>query len=314
VSIQRIRGEDFGEVTEFLLTVFSSPTHWPDLNQVVSRHYQTQFYYLTCYEGSDITGICPIHEVKTNRLKRLRSGQFHLIPHGGWIFGSPAVCNLNHLPFLPCNASFELFGLPELDDFGVSYTGAQRQLSTLVLDLRRSEDDIWQNVIHSKRRNMIRKARKSGVIIQSGENMLTDFYALYLNTNQRNKLEAVPIGFFTDLLSKARHIEFLPMVAYHQDLPIGALGLLKDKDYAFYWLGAASQNQYNLGQGELLQWEAIMTAKQAGCRYYDLCYAEKERLPQIYSFKKDFSDRDVNVPYFSHRTMLYRILKHIQIK
>jgi lipid II:glycine glycyltransferase (peptidoglycan interpeptide bridge formation enzyme) len=84
-----------------------------------------------------------------------------------------------------------------------------------------------------------------------------------------------------------------------------------DKDYSIYWLGFSSENVPNLGQGELLQWEAIKRMKNYGCKYYDLCYIEKDRLPHIYRFKKGFSKNEIEVGTSNKRPISYKIINRI---
>ena len=77
---------DFNLVEQFLTNTFSSPTHWPEWNILISELYKTKFYYLGAFENGKLIGICPIHEEIKGILKNLYSGQFHYIPNGGWIF------------------------------------------------------------------------------------------------------------------------------------------------------------------------------------------------------------------------------------
>jgi lipid II:glycine glycyltransferase (peptidoglycan interpeptide bridge formation enzyme) len=90
---------------------------------------------------------------------------------------------------------------------------------------------------------------------------------------------------------------------------ISAQVMAYDKSFAMYWLGLNAEKMPNLGQGELLQWEAILKAKSAGCITYDLCYIEKERLPKIYEFKKGFSQFEVPVHLVRIRPYSFRLFK-----
>jgi lipid II:glycine glycyltransferase (peptidoglycan interpeptide bridge formation enzyme) len=123
-------------------------------------------------------------------------------------------------------------------------------------------------------------------------------------------LESLSYDFFNEL-SKCESINFNPLVAYFNNVPYGALGLIFDKNYALYWIGASNESAGNLGQGELLQWEAIKLVKTFGCKYYDLCYIEKERLPHIYEFKKGFSRNEIEIPYFNRTTLVFKALNKI---
>lgn len=301
---------DFDLVIEFLLSNFSSPTHWPEWNILVSKYYNTLFYYLGLFENDQLTGICPVHETKSGLLKNLRSGQFHFIPNGGWLASKRLQIDPSHIP-IPFNSRFECFALPLLEDFGVKYSQVVKTFQTLVIDLKKSEDEIWSESINSKRRNMIRKAQKTGVTIKKNEGTINEFYSIYKESNQLNRIENLPFHFFTELIDGECNVHFLPLVSFYRGEPSGVLGLIYDKDYAFYWLGGTKANSVNSGQGELLQWEAIRYSKAIGCKYYDLCYVEKDRLPSVYEFKKGFSKTEIEIPYLVRKIFLFRIFNRL---
>jgi hypothetical protein len=294
----------------FLLKNFSSPTHWPDWNLLVSKYNNTSFYYWGLFEKGTLIGICPIHETKTGLLKNLYSGQFHLIPNGGWLLNREFTLNPSDFP-LSHNSKFECFTLPQIKEFGVKYTKFTKLNHTLLLDLRQEEDEIWKKSINAKRRNMIRKAKKNGVSVKKDEINLANFYSVYSMANERYGLSSLPLDFFKEL-QESKNVRFIPMLAYYNDSPYGALGLIYDKDYAFYWLGASVENSENMGQGDLLQWEAIKHSQENGCKYYDLCYIEKEKLPHIYEFKRGFAKTEVQIPYLNRKKLFFKVLNKLQ--
>jgi hypothetical protein len=310
MRIKKIENKDFNIIINYLCRNFSSPTHWPEWNLLIRKYYNTNFYYFGLVDKFDLIGILPIHEVKSGNKKMLKSGQFHYIPNGGWLLKSERSMDLSDIP-IPFNASIECFALPELKEFGVSYSKFNRLFSTLIIDLNKSEEEIWKNCVHSKRRNMIRKALKTGIIIQNDKNDLNNFYSLYSEANQQNGLDCLPYDYFNELV-EIHNLNFKPLVAYYEEKPIATLGLIHDKNYAIYWIGATSRNSINLGQGELLQWEAIKIAKALGCIYYDLCYIEKDRFPYIYEFKKDFSTNEVKVPFITNKNLILKIINKIK--
>ncbi|HNR40751.1 MAG TPA: GNAT family N-acetyltransferase [Bacteroidales bacterium] len=304
---------DFDLVVKYLRGNFSSPTHWPEWNLLVSKYYNTIFYYFGLFENDELAGICPVHETKSGFTRKLQSGQFHYIPNGGWLTKKNYLLDIMQIP-VPGNAVFECFALPGLDDFGAEYKKVIRKFHTLVVYLRKNEEDIWSGSVNSKRRNMIRKAHKEGILVKTDPGRINDFFSVYTETNRLNKLHGLPSGFFYELIENSSDIKFLPFVAYDNENPCAVLGLIHDKDYAFYWLGGTKAGSENHGQGELLQWEAIKYSRSAGCKYYDLCYIEKERLPNIYEFKRGFSDIEVEVPYFVKKPMLFRVINKIRKK
>lgn len=303
---------DFDLIIRFLEVNFSSPTHWPEWNLLVSKYFNTDFYYFALLDKKgELVGICPIHETRNGLTKSLNSGQFHYIPNGGWLLSCEKEINISGLP-IPFNARFECFALPAIKEFGAKYSKPTKSFCTLIVDLEKDEDEIWSESIDSKRRNMIRKSLKTDLRIKKGFDALKDFYMLYSENSDRNGVEKLPVSFFEELTREVKNIHFVPFVANTDDSPCSALGLIYDKDYAFYWLGSTKHDAGNLGQGDLLQWEAIQHSKANGCKYYDLCYIEKERLPHIYEFKKGFSKTEVEVPYILKKQTMFRIMNKLQ--
>jgi len=304
---------DLSVVTVFLENTFSSPTHWPEWNQVVSRYHSTDFYYLGCYEDGDLTGICPIHETRTGRLSKLFSGQFNYIPYGGWLMKEGSAGKNIEFP-LKRNQSVTVYSLPEFPFYSQQVVNPQsdERFVTLIIDLLKPEEDILSSDIDSKRRNMIRKAEKNGVVIRGMEKSgLPSFYDHYLSFTGKTGLKAVPQDMLSGLLFETENIHFKVLAAYQNEVFMGSVILVYDKDYALYWMGINAKEAQNLGQGELLQWESIRFLKSAGCRIYDLCYVEKTRLPAIYEFKKGFSKTEVSIHQYSRAGSLYKVINRL---
>jgi len=298
---------------DFLKHNFSSPTHWPDWNIVVSRYFQTNFFYFAAYKGKELLGICPVHEVNDGWNSLLYSGQFHYIPYGGWIFNNCENFDFRFLS-LEYRQMFSGFSLPLIPDFKASYSGKKIiKYYTLLIDLQKDEKEIWENELNYRRRRGIRKAERNMIQIveASSGDFFEMFYSLYQKAQERNKLLVLPKDFFIELLRSSTNIHYDLLLALKAEEAISALAVAYDKNFAFFWLGMSVEHAPQFGQGELLQWEAIKKAKALGCRYYDLCYIERERLPNIYEFKKGFSRNEVEISYFNIRPFVYRIFNRL---
>ena len=95
-----VKEKNFEVIIEFLKTNFSSPTHWPDWNLVVSEFFNTEFFYLCAYEEDELIGICPMHKYKKGIYTYYRSGQFMYIPFGGWLLSRPNKINYNAIQII----------------------------------------------------------------------------------------------------------------------------------------------------------------------------------------------------------------------
>lgn len=300
----------FDIVIQFLSHNFSSPTHWPEWNLLVSRHYETDFYYFGLFEKEELIGICPVHEVKTRFLRNIYSGQFHYIPFGGWIFSEEVEVNRKLIP-VNSPSSFQSFSLPLLPEYNQKVKKA-KFFKTLVIDLRDEIDSIWKEQLDSKRRNMIRKAEKNSITLCYTQEDFNSFYNIYRQSAERTNLPLLKKEFFGELFLSSKNIGFEVISAQKENHTLANVVIAYDKNYSIYWLGNSADGAPNLGQGELLQWEAIKRMKMKGCTYYDLCYIEKERLPHIYKFKKGFSTNEVLIPYIQQKTCLFRVINRIQ--
>lgn len=302
-----VQERNFTVIERFLHCNFSSPTHWPDWNIIVSKYFNTEFFYFCAYQKDELIGICPVHKEKKGLLTYYKSGQFQYIPFGGWIFSKEIDISSFRLP-ISSLSQFQSFCLPLLTEFkNLGESAAYANFSTLVIDLSDDLDSIWTQQLNAKRRNMIRKAEKSGVEIDLNCD-IENFYSIYKDANTRLGLNIHKKSLFYDLMNESRNIRFEIISAKLNGEYLANVVIVFDKNYSIYWLGNSLINARNLGQGELLQWTTIKRMKETGCRYYDLCYIEKERLPSIYKFKSGFSKNEVIIPLINKKSFLFRVL------
>jgi len=294
----------------FLINTFSSPTHWPDWNLVISKHYGTNFYYLGAYDKNRLIGICPIHESKEGFKIHLNSGQVYYNPYGGWIFNISTNLSLECTP-LKYNQAFQGFTLPALQEFNVKYADPlKNEFLTLIIDLGFPYEEIFNRYFEHRVRKAIRKsiANEVSLII---ENDLDKFYPYYYQSCKVRKLEAQTKDFFVDLFEHSKNIKFEISWAVYKSELLGYLMVVYDKSLCIGFLSYLLPNTPKLGQGDLLIAESIKHSQQFGCKYFDLCYIEKDRLPAIYNFKRGFSKYEVAITNFSVRSLPYRILNRL---
>lgn len=307
-----IRETNFTLICNFLENNFSSPTHWPDWNLVVSKFYNTNFFYYTAYEKGNLIGICPIHEDGNEFLKTLHSGQFHFISNGGWIFNRDTIVEKRFYP-LKSTQMFQGFSLPIIENFKASYNlKHHKKFWTLLIDLNNDLEYIWKTEINSKRRNMIRKAEKNNIIIEFNNDKTEDFYKIYKQSCLRLTLSILPLEYFSQLFNKNNNIHFDIISAKKEEEYLANIVIAYDKNYAIYWLSNNADNIPNFGQGELLQWEAIKRMKEKGCHYYDLSYIIEEDSPNVCKFKKGFSKNEVPIVWYSKKRFIFKVIKKIQ--
>ena len=175
-----------------------------------------------------------------------------------------------------------------------------------VIDLSLSEEDLWKNV-HSKHRNVIKKAEKDGVVIECGrtKKLVEDYHSIDIDTWNRSNKSAATENHWKDLMEMMGE-NCIIYIAYLDGEPQSGAFFFCNKQMCYYIYGA-NKNNPHIGSGNLLQWKAILDMKERGVKKYSFVGCRinedenskyhgiqrfKERfggeLVQGYMFKMDF--------------------------
>jgi lipid II:glycine glycyltransferase (peptidoglycan interpeptide bridge formation enzyme) len=139
---------------------------------------------------------------------------------------------------------------------------------TLVVDLTKTEDELW-NSVHSKHRNVIRNAGKKGVEVRSGVEYLDQAHALIQETFKRSSMG------FMDLRAFKKMTEGLGenvkvFVALYQGT-IQGCAVVPFSLHAAYYVYGGTAAQPLTGATNLLQWEVMRYFRNQGVKRYDFC-------------------------------------------
>ena len=177
---------------------------------------------------------------------------------------------------------------------------------TLLVDLD-AEPNALLGRMKQKTRYNVRLAGRKGVTVRVGdEHDLPEFYRLMELTSERDGF-----GIHTQAYYEAAHRLFVPagqgclLLAEHEGELLAALVAFALGDVACYMYGASSNEGRKLMPTYLLQWEAMLWAKERGCRVYDLWgvpdedeatleaeFTERgDGLWGVYRFKRGFGGR-----------------------
>ena len=124
-----------------------------------------------------------------------------------------------------------------------------------------------------KGRYNTRLALRKGVVVDEAGacELIDDFYPLLCQTGQRDGFAVEPLSFFVEMASILMPSKMIRLLlAKHEDELLGGLILLTFGDTATYLYGATSNTKRNFMSGYALQWQAIKTAQEAGCHFYDM--------------------------------------------
>lgn len=170
---------------------------------------------------------------------------------------------------------------------------------TRVIDLGIDEASLWAG-LSADARQQIRRARESGysAAIDDWASVVEDYQRVHAETYARSGLPAHPREYFDgfarrigpaglSVLMVGRSPEGRP-VAFHNTVRLGVA--------AIYSTGCSETSHLNSGINYLVFWEAMLAAKQAGCRWYeagDVAPASKDvNIRGLTTFKTKFGGED----------------------
>ena len=302
-------GKDNDRILSFINEHGGTVFHEPYFNQLIQKYFSTDFYYLV--ESVDEFGIiAPIHSKKKIINNQLSFKALGDVPYGGFI-GNEKVFEKDLKPGL--FQKVEYAGMPIIKGGLHSF---QKFGETCMVDLGLFEDDIFNNIINSKRRNMIRKALKNDVSIVKYKSLegFNLYKPLLEGLHERLGYKHLNIDFYRELfLFYSALGQSIILLAYIDGKLCSGNLLLGNKNIIHYYKGASIANVKNMGQGELLQWEGIKWAKKNNSSYYDLCNLNKKKLPSLYKFKTGISSEIFQYPVYNNSSLSYKIFNRLLV-
>lgn len=148
------------------------------------------------------------------------------------------------------------------------------EFGSYIINLTQSEEELWA-AVHSKHRNVIRKAEKDGVIISYADEYKEACRNLINETAVRQHINTISDESF-DEMKKNPNVDF--WVALYNDKVVGA-SILEWSPYSSYYIYGGSAEHTHAGAMNLLHWEAIKKMKERGVKRYDFVGARINPLP-----------------------------------
>jgi len=177
---------------------------------------------------------------------------------------------------------------------------------TLVLDLKRTEQEIFALFTKNKRRD-IRIAERNNLSVQEG----TQKQFAELKKKSLLKRFVLPLGAGREIFpllqafgpQKAKILLAYPSrLSRKPRIPLAGTLLLFHDKIAYYWQAASTDEGKKLLAPTLLVWEAIKLAKKKDCEEFDFEGVYDERFPKNKSwigftkFKQGFGGKEVVYP------------------
>lgn len=145
---------------------------------------------------------------------------------------------------------------------------------TVAIDLDQSMDEVWKNEIHTKNRNVIRKAEKAGCtfVLDDKYEHLQKFVELYDST--MDKLSADGFYYFDDTyydkLKCGITDSFLGCVQNSEGQIISAAIFMYSGPYGHYHLSGSDRKQLAVSPNNFLLWNAACELQRRGVRLFHL--------------------------------------------
>jgi serine/alanine adding enzyme len=185
----------------------------------------------------------------------------------------------------------------EIRQFAVSASDelpTKKDFVTMFLKLDKDEDFLWKNTLTSKVRNQVRKAIKSGLAVDFGNQYFDDYYRV-LSTNYRDL--GTPLhckAFFRKVLEEFNKSSGIIVVKYKGKVIAGMLYFHFRNIFSDPW--ASSLREYNkLCPNNILYWEAIKYACRNGFEYFD--FGRSTLNQGTLKFKKQWGAEQVPLYY-----------------
>jgi hypothetical protein len=139
------------------------------------------------------------------------------------------------------------------------------------LDLCPDLNNVFRSLNKDSVQRRIQRAGKAGLTEKSGrsDELLKDFYALFVITRRRHHLPPIPYAWFDNLIrcqGKALEIR----LAYKDRTAIAAILTLRFRNVVYYKYGCSDARFNKFGATPWLLWQAIEAGKSNGANQFDM--------------------------------------------
>lgn len=186
--------------------------------------------------------------------------------------------NLRYMELRPVSGSFG----QSAETYGFSRS-ARFYLHTL--NLKRELHQVLTSFNKDSVQRRIRRAERAGLVLKCGQsdNLLRDFYTLFVKTRRRHRLPPSPYRWFRNLIRYTGEAAEL-RVAYQANAPVAAILTLRCKEIVYYKYGCSDAEFNRFGAMPWLLWRAIASAKSSGAIQFDMGRTE-EHNSSLLAFK-----------------------------
>ena len=190
------------------------------------------------------------------------------------------------------------------------------KFGTYLVNLTQSEDDLFKG-LHSKHRNVVRKAQTDGIIVEHGPEQASNAIMLMQDTfDRQNKVSGLGLALIKQMEPLGDMVDYWVAKDSEGNLQGSAI-LLWNKGNTCYYMHGGSAAHTKPGAMNLLMWESMKCMKERGVKWFDFVGARVtteagSKLEGIQRFKSRFGATMkvgymfrvvINKPYY----MLYKL-------
>jgi serine/alanine adding enzyme len=264
---------------------------------VVQQTYHHTPYYLMARDGQAVKGLLPLFLIRSPLFGRLLVTAPYL-SYGGLIensksAGDALVEKAREIASEQKAKYIELRGLQRVGR-GLFL---KEKYCTFLLSLEAGPDVLWKRFEGGRGRTAVRKALKSGLIVERGLH-LQGVFAEIMSRHMRDL--GTPFHrsrFFQNIAEEFPYHAEILMAKYH-DRYVGAVLLISFKD-TVYWLHGAGLREYRgIDPVSLLVWEAIRSSCERGFANFD--FGRSRWDSGTFFFKRQWRAQPVPLYYEYH--------------
>ncbi len=184
---------------------------------------------------------------------------------------------------------------------------------TQLIDLSVGKNLVWSSM-QSRARNMIRKAEKLGVYVNSikpNKHWIEKYFEILTVTFSRQGLNVPhPILFYQELIK----LETLGLIrcicAKYKGEMVSAGIFVIDNDQIYFLSGTSNELGMKTAAASLIQWHLIKLAIEDGLNTYDMGGLGE---PKIDKFKKSFGGNQISYIRWIKKSWLFALLEPLAI-
>jgi lipid II:glycine glycyltransferase (peptidoglycan interpeptide bridge formation enzyme) len=279
--------------------IFSSEK-W--LKLVCLDNYNYQLYSLI--EDDQLIGYIPIVSLKGRFLKHISLP--YLTPYIDPVFVKKITNDkkqliANQIAKLLTTDSFYHAFSPEFSNYIDDRNGFETS-RTYQLDLRKTEEELFNNLKLDKRRN-VKKAKKTELRISLDKN-IDDMVSLIEATYSRQNKNIPWLEVAKNIIRNFENS--FQVICYDGNVPLAGVYIVFDSYKSYYLFGGYDDAKQNYNAGPFAMWNAILESKKRGKEIFDF---EGSEIPEIENYFMRFGGDRKNYITISKKSLKFKLLE-----